>query len=148
MKMKKFFTLILMISMSIFFSINSYSNDEKYTPITLTIGNNILEGYLNNSVPGKSLISQLPMTVHLNYSDNDFCGGNIKIEYSSEDVQKGYKDGDLMLWTPANNFVIFVHGEERSGNTGDLVNLGHITSSREILREIRTGIDVVIELKK
>lgn len=147
--MKKFFMLILMVSMGIFFSINSYSNSnsKRYTPITLTIGDKVLEGYLNDSVPAKSLISQLPLTVHLNDSDNDFCGGNLNIEYSSEDVQRGYKDGDLMLWTPANNFVIFVHGEERSGNIGDFVNLGHITSSKEMLKELEGGIDVTIALK-
>ena len=32
------------------------------TLITLTIGDTVLEGYLNDSVPAKSLIAQLPLT--------------------------------------------------------------------------------------
>lgn len=99
------------------------------TPITLTINDTVLEGYLNDSVPAQSLIAQLPLTVTLNDSDNDFCGGSLDIEYSESDVTAGYKNGDLVFWTPANNFVIFVSGEENSANTGNLVSLGHITKS-------------------
>lgn len=43
------------------------------TPITLTIGDTVLNGYLNDSVPTQSLIAQLPLTVSLNDSDNDFA---------------------------------------------------------------------------
>lgn len=117
------------------------------TPITLTIGETVLEGYLNDSVPAQSLISQLPLTVTLNDSDNDFCGGNIDIEYSDEDVISGYKNGDLAFWIPANNFVIFVSDEENSENIENLVKLGHITSPQEMLDALEGTIDVTIALK-
>lgn len=78
---------------------------EDTTPITLTIGDVVLNGYLNNSAPAQSLIAQLPLTVTLNDSDNDFCGDSIDIEYSESDVQSGYKNGDLAFWPPASNFV-------------------------------------------
>lgn len=121
-------------------------NSENSTQIILTIGDKVLKGYLNDSEPAKSLISQLPLTVTLNDSDNDFCGGNIDIEYSDSDVQMGYKNGDLAFWTPANNFVIFVDDEEKSENTGDLVILGRITESQEILDSLDGRIDVTIAL--
>lgn len=143
--------LLIWFSMTVaafIFSITAYSQDMGQTPITLTIGDKVLEGYLNDSVPAKSLISQLPLTVVLNDSDNDFCGGNIDIQYGEEDVQQGYKDGDIMFWTPAKNFVIFVHGEERSANTGDLVSLGHITSPKSMLNELNGRISVTIALKE
>lgn len=117
------------------------------TPITLTIGDTVLEGYLNNSTPAQSLIAQLPLTVTLNDSDNDFCGDSLDIEYSESDVTAGYKNGDLVFWTPASNFVIFVSGEENSANTGNLVPLGHITSPQEMLDALEGRIDVTIALK-
>lgn len=117
------------------------------TPITLTIGNKVLEGYLDDSEPATSLISQLPLTVTLNDSDNDFCGGNIDIKYSRADVQKGYKNGDLAFWTPANNFVIFVSGQENSANTDNLVKLGKLTSSKEELESLKGTIKVTVALK-
>lgn len=116
------------------------------TPITLTIGDKVLNAYLNDSVPAKSLIAQLPITVTLNDSDNDFCGGNLDIDYSDSDVTSGYHNGDLAFWTPANNFVIFVDDEENSANTGNLVILGKITESQEVLDALAGRIDVTIAL--
>ena len=118
------------------------------TPITLTIGDMVLEAYLNDSAPAQSLIAQLPLTVSLNDSDNDFCGGNLDIDYSESDVTSGYQNGELMFWTPANNFVIFVSGEENSAGTGNLVKLGRITSSQEMLDALEGQIDVTIALKE
>lgn len=118
----------------------------KQTPITLTIGDTVLEAYLNDSVPAQSLISQLPLTVTLNDSDNDFCGDSLDIEYSDSDVTSGYENGDLVFWTPASNFVIFVSGEENSGNTGNLVKLGRVTSPQDMLDTLEGQIDVTIAL--
>ena len=116
------------------------------TAITLTIGDKVLNAYLNDSAPAKSLIAQLPLTVTLNDSDNDFCGGNLDIDYSDSDVTSGYHNGDLAFWTPANNFVIFVDDEENSANTGNLVILGKITESQEVLDSLAGRIDVTIAL--
>ena len=116
------------------------------TPITLTIGDKVLNGYLNDSEPAKSLLAQLPLTVTLNDSDNDFCGGNLDIEYSDSDVQSGYKNGDLAFWTLANNFVIFVDDEENSADTGNLVVLGKIMESQEVLDSLEGSINVTIAL--
>lgn len=119
-------------------------NVKETSPITLTIGDTVLNGYLNNSIPAQSLISQLPLTVTLNDSDNDFCGGSLDIEYTESDVQSGYKNGDLAFWTPADNFVIFVDDEENSADTGNLVILGKITESQEVLEALEGTIDVTI----
>ncbi len=157
--MKKVFFLIFSIILSLSFcacgkkitvseTIDNNIDDIEYntTPIKLTIGNHVLNGYLNDSIPAKSLISQLPLTVTLNDSDNDFCGGNIDIVYDSSDIQSGYKNGDLAYWTPASNFVIFVEEEQNSSNTDNIVILGKITEQQEILDALEGTIDVTIAL--
>lgn len=118
------------------------------TPITLTVGNTVLDGYLNNSKAAKSLLAKLPLTVTLEDSDNDFCGGNLSLDYDKKDVQYGYKNGDLAFWTPANNFVIFVDDEEKSADTGDLVILGKITSPKKMLSSLKGTIKVTIRKKE
>lgn len=118
------------------------------TPITLTVGDTVFDAYLNDSVPAQSLLEQLPMTVSLNDSDNDFCGGTLDLEYSENDVTSGYENGDLVFWPTANNFVIFVSGEETSEDTGNLVKLGAITSPQEMLDELEGQIDVTIARKE
>lgn len=122
------------------------ADTDTQTLITLTVGDTVLEAYLNGSAPAQSLIAQLPLTVTLNDSGNDFCGGNLDIDYAQENVQMGYRNGDLAFWTPANNFVIFVSDEENSSGTGNLVILGHITSSQEMLDALEGRIDVTIAL--
>lgn len=119
---------------------------EGTTPITLTIGDTVFSGYLNDSAPAQSLISQLPMTVTLNDSGNDFCGDSLDITYSDNDVQSGYENGDLAFWPPASNFVIFVDDEENSASTGNLVMLGKITEPQEALDALEGRIDVTIAL--
>lgn len=165
--MKKFFIMIMFLTMGLMLVAcqnsnqtnepNSTSNntlnqsttqiDEIQTPIVLKIGDVELDAYLNNSSASQSLISQLPMDLTLADSDNDFCGGNLELDYSEEDVTYGYRNGDIALWTVANNFVIFVSDEETSSGTGNLVNLGRITSSQEMLDDLRGAIEVRIELK-
>lgn len=131
-------------------SVNNESTNESAngTPITLTIGDTVLEAYLNDSAPAQSLMSQLPLTVTLNDSGNDFCGDSLDIEYSESDVTSGYQNGDLVFWPTANNFVIFVSGEEDSASTGNLVKLGRITSPQEMLDALEGQIDVTIALKE
>lgn len=116
------------------------------TPIILTSGDMKLNGYLYDNAPAKSLISQLPLTVTLNDSDNDFCGGNIDLTYSNQDVSSGYKNGDLAFWTPGNNFVIFVDDEEKSADTGDLVMLGKLTETQKVLDSLKGTLRITIEL--
>ena len=95
--MKKVFLLLGFVIMCV---TSAYAEN---TPIVLKIGGKVLRASLNDSRPSKSLIAQLPVTVRLYDSDNDFCGGNLNIDYSENDIQKGYKNGDLAFWTPANN---------------------------------------------
>ena len=118
------------------------------TPITLTINGKTMKAYLNDSVPAQSLKEQLPKTVRLNDSDNDFCGDTIHLKYSEKDVQSGYKNGDIAYWPPASNFVIFVKDEEKSASTGNLVILGHITEAQSVLNSLHGTLEVKIELAK
>lgn len=114
------------------------------TPITLTIGGTVLNAYLNDSVPAKSLLEQLPVTVTLNDSGNDFCGGSLDIDYSDSDIQNGYQNGELAFWPPASNFVIFVDDEKNSQSTDNLVILGKITELQAALDALEGTIDVTI----
>lgn len=115
------------------------------TPIILTINGAKLKAVLNNSAPAQALKKQLPKTVHLNDSGNDFCGDSLDLQYSSSDVKNGYKNGDIAYWPPAHNFVIFVKDEEKSASTGNLVILGHINESQNVLNSLHGNLEVKIE---
>ena len=115
------------------------------TPIKLTINGKEMKAWLNDSVPAKELREQMPKTVRLNDSDNDFCGDTLDIGYRESDVQSGYRNGDLAYYPPARNFVIFVHGEETSASTGNLVIIGHIDEPQAVLDSLHGDLTVTIE---
>lgn len=122
---------------------------EKKTNITLTIGDTVLTGYLNNTTAAQDLIAHLPVNVKLADSDNDYCGDIVPpLAYKADEIQYGYKNGDLAFWTAGNDFVIFIDGEERSANTGNLVIIGKVTSGLEKIHSLGSSIDVTIALAK
>ena len=147
--MKKMF-IMLAVTLATLFCLSAFAEEEPVqTPVTLTIGEVTLEAYLNDTMSAQELISRLPVTVHLYNSGHDYCGGiDPALPYDESDVQYGWKDGDLAFWTAGDDFVIFHDDEEVSGNTGNLVILGHVTSDIEEVRALPDSIAVTIALKE
>lgn len=131
--------------LTIAFAIFSVALVSAETKISLNVNGKTLHGVLNDSVPAQSLARQLPLEVTIYDSDNDFCGDSIKIDYKKSDVQYGYKNGDIAFWPPASNFVIFVHGEESSSSTGNLVILGRLNESQETLDSLHGTLKIKME---
>ena len=123
------------------------SNNEKRTSVTLTIGETVLDAYLNDNKSARDLIFRLPVTVSLNRGSHDYCG-NISpaLSYDEKDVQHGWKNGDLAFWTVGNDFVIFHSDEENSSSTGDIVNIGAVNSDIETVRSLGQNINMTIAL--
>lgn len=117
------------------------------TAVTLTIGETVLEGYLNDNRTARDLISRLPVTVTLNRGAHDYCGGIYPaLTYDEADVQYGWNDGELAFWTAGDDFVIFHSNEENSASTGDLVIIGAVTNDIETVRSLGHNINVTIAL--
>ena len=114
--------------------------------ITLTIGDVVLDAYLNDTTSASELFQRLPLTVWLYNSGHDYCGSiDPALPYDEGDVQYGWKDGDLAFWTAGDDFVIFHDDEETSAQTGNLIILGHVTSDIEKIRALPDQIAVTID---
>lgn len=142
--------LIVLMALAIF-SLCAFASaeetDQTGTPITLTIGDTVLQAYLNDTTCAQELLSRLPVTVSLFNSGHDYCGSiSPALSYDEADVQLGWKDGDLAFWTAGDDFVIFHDDEELSADTGNLVILGHVTSDIEQVRALPDSIEVTIAL--
>lgn len=127
---------------------NGNGNDTvERTAVTLRVGETVLNGYLNSNRTACDLISRLPVTLNLNRGSHDYCGGiSPALSYDKDDVQNGWKNGDLAFWTAGNDFVIFHSDEENSSSTGNIVNIGAVTSDLNIVRSLGENINVTVAL--
>ena len=126
---------------------NNGNDTEERTAITLTVGETVLDGYLNNNRTARDLISRLPVTLNLNRGSHDYCGGVVPaLSYDEDNVQNGWKNGDLAYWTAGNDFVIFYSDEENSSSTGNIVNIGAVTSDINTVRSLGDNINVTVAL--
>ena len=116
--------------------------------ITLTIGNKVVPAILHNTPPAKDLMAKLPVTVSLNRGPVDYCGGIAPIAYSEDDMQAGYRSGDLAYWIPGQDFVIFTENKKAASGSPDLVILGEISSDIKEIRELGSTINVAIALDR
>ena len=128
--------------------VGSKRSAEDSTKVTLTIGNKVIPAILYNNPPTKDLMARLPVTVSLNRGPVDFCGSISPINYGKDDVQAGYRSGDLAYWIPGQDFVIFTETEEISSGVPDLVIIGQISSDIKDVRNLGSTIEVTIALDR
>lgn len=117
-------------------------------PITLTIGDKVIPAILYDTLPARDLMAKLPVTVSLNRGPIDYCGGIDPIDYGKEDVQAGYRNGDLAYWVPGQDFVIFTAKEETSSGVSDLVIIGRVRCDIEEIQGLDSTIEVTIALDR
>jgi hypothetical protein len=129
MKRKISFCFIFFI---VAFSMTFYANDNNAAVIsadeievTLHVEGNEIPAIIYNTTAGQTLLGCLPHTVHLSKGSIDFCGDiGIDIQYETEDLQDGIKEGDLTYWLPGSDFVIFLVSMPSNGNHSNPSNVG------------------------
>jgi hypothetical protein len=123
---------------------------ENDTRVTLTVGNKVVPAVLYNNTTAKALEARLPVTVSLNRGPVDYCGGIDPLDYGEDDVQTGYRSGDLAYWIPGQDFVIFSEKDDTSSGAGapDLVVIGQIRSDIEEIKDLGSTIKVTIALDR
>jgi len=125
------------------------SNIKNGTAVTLKIGDTVIPAVLNDTTTAKDLISRLPYTVSLHKYTHDFCGVMSEpLAYDKDDVQYGWKNGDIHFATDGPYFVLFFADEDISQKYGYQVHIGHMDVDFDVLKKLDSNIDVRIELAK
>ncbi len=94
------------------------------TPITLKVDNFIIPATLNDTVAAKDFKTRLPFVVSGYRSTFDYCCSAEGGEYDPDEIQSGWKNGDISLgggW-----FAILFEGEEQSSSYTDMMIIAHI----------------------
>ncbi len=125
--------------------IGSGKTDE--TPIKITIGNRVLDGYLNNTPEAEQFKAMLPVTVSMyGYGVREYYGGiNRSIEDSTEG-KLNFENGDI-TYCPTNNTVaIFYAQTDRPNLTMRVISMGMVTSDLSIFDELGTRENITFSL--
>ena len=119
------------------------------TPIKITIGDTVLDGYLNNTPEAQQFKEMMPVTVSMvGYGGREYYGGiNGSIEDSTEG-RLNFENGDI-TYCPTNNTVaIFYAQTDRPNLTMRVISMGMVTSDLSVFDELGSREDITFELAK
>ncbi len=104
-----------------------------------------LRGMLNESLAAKEFLKRLPFSISLKKYENAFCGTAANGIFEPYDLQKGCKNGDIILWNHC--FVINTGDEEHSEDYGLTMVIGHIDEYEQLI-ELPETIRLIIRVEK
>ena len=116
------------------------------TKITLTIEGKDYPAILYANMTARDLISRLPLTLSLNRGGRDYCGDISPLQYDRQQVQQGYRNGELAYWVPGQDFVIFLEKEETGARVDGVVVIGKMSVNLLSLFNLGNSIEVSISL--
>lgn len=117
------------------------------TEITLTIKENEIPAFLNDSTPSQELRTMLPCTVMLQKFDHDYCGTISPLPYDKMELRSGWSNGDLAFAADGSYFAILYKDEETSQQYGNMVTLGRLRVDPSVMENFDNEISVTINLK-
>lgn len=126
----------------------NHNGQTEQTPIKITIGDEVLEGYLNNTPEAQQFKAMLPVTVSMvGYGGREYYGGiSSRIEDSTEGRLR-FDNGDI-TYCPSNNTVaIFYAQTERPNLTMQVIPMGKVTSDLTVFDRFGSRESVTFELE-
>lgn len=87
--------LLCLVSAAFFCTRPPHRTPADGAEITLTTGDTVLHGKLNDTVTAKAFAAQLPKTYTVSVSSMDMCGGAAELPSDSSENQTGWNIGDI-----------------------------------------------------
>lgn len=118
------------------------------TEIIVSTGDTTLPAVINNSTPSKKLLTLMPITIQLQKYAHDFCGVMQALPYKPEELRNGWSNGDLAFAADGNYFAILYKDEEISEQYSNMVTLGKISVTPEIMDTLPDSISITLSVKQ
>lgn len=118
----------------------------KSTKIMLAVEGNEYPAILHANAAARDFISRLPLAVSLSRGSRDYCGGIAPLKYDPQQVQNGYRNGELAYWVPGEDFVIFMEKEETGASVKGVVVLGELSGDFQSLFDLGNSVEVRVRL--
>ena len=117
------------------------------TPIKITIGDRVLDGYLNNTPEAEQFKAMLPVTVDMvGYGGREYYGGIASRIEDSTEGKLNFENGDI-TYCPSNNTVaIFYAQTSRPNLTMRVISMGMVTSDLSVFDELGSRENITFSL--
>lgn len=113
------------------------------TPITMTIGNTVVQGVLNNGPVARQFMTLLPVTVDMGqFGGREFYGSLSQRIATNGEGQLRFNDGDLTYCPQNNTVAIFYAQTDRPDLTMRVIPMGKVTSDLSIFHNMQHSVSV------
>lgn len=111
--------------------------DSRETPITITIGDVKLTGFLNTGHTAQEFKKRLPITIPMvQYGGREYYGSIEKEITTQAEGRLRFDDGDITYCPQNNSIAIFYAQTERPNLTMKVIPIGKVTDDLSVLNSI------------
>lgn len=119
------------------------------TPITITFGNTVLSGVLNNSPEAKEFMAALPQNISMvQYGGREYYGAVAEKITPASKGQLNFKDGDITYCQRNNTVAIFFAQTDKPNLTMEVIPIGKVTSDLSVFHTLENSIQITFDLPK
>lgn len=130
-------------------NVSAFSPGSAETAITVTIGEIVLTGMLNNSPTAHQFRNMLPVTISMGqYGGREYYGGIPNEIATHEEGRLYFDDGDITYCPQNNTIAIFYAQTDRPHLTMKVIPIGKITSDLSVFQSMNSSVNTLFNLYK
>jgi flavodoxin len=119
------------------------------TPITITIGNTVLAGVLNDGPVARKFMEMLPVTVSMGqFGGREFYGSSPERIPTDVEGRLRFDDGDITYCPQNNSVAIFYAQTDRPNLTMRVIPLGRVISELSVFHDMNQSVQMTFNLAK
>lgn len=128
--------------------VTNQTSSQEETEITITIGNRVISGTLDNTELANEIKEMLPLTVSMGrFGNREFYGGISQRPTKTGDGKLNFEDGDITYCPTNNTLAIFYNQSDRPNLTMEVIRIGKVTSDLAIFDEIESNVEMIFKIK-
>lgn len=123
-------------------------NRESQTPVSIAIGDVVLNGMLNDSPEAQQFIASLPNSINMvRYGGREYYGPAVRAIATTGKGQLTFADGDITYCPRNNTIAIFFAQTDRPNLTMEVVPIGKVTSDLAAIHKLGSSVQMTFSLK-
>lgn len=123
-------------------------SDSMKTPITITIGDMRLAGFLNADHTAQEFKKRLPITISMiQYGGREYYGSINEEIITETEGRLRFDDGDITYCPQNNTIAIFYAQTSRPNLTMNVIPIGKVTSDLSVFHKIDRSINITFSIR-